>query len=168
MSSSESLLPNHAEGGSLCDVSDDNGLRDAAGTVQTTSAPSMSRAGRDEAKPNESDQTEVEAAHAEHVTRCSDVEAPEHTEFANAGSMSVIALGGSSDISPNETAKPADSIKSLRDFEAFLRSSGFSRAVAASLAKSGWKRDGETETDTASDLNQERMSALIDLFRVRP
>lgn len=168
MSSSDTLLPNQEERESFSVMSDDRGLRDAAEIVLTPSAPSMSGAGRDEAKPNESDQTEVEAAQSEHVRRCSTIEAPEHTEGADAGSMSVSARGGPSDSSPIEPQKPADSIKTLRDFEAFLRSSGFSRAAARSIAKSGWDRSGETETETASDLDQARIAALIDLFRVEP
>jgi phage head maturation protease len=57
--------------------------------------------------------------------------------------------------------------KSIRDFEAFLRESGFSRAEAVAIAASGFKAlDDQREAEAKSEV-AERLNNLIQLMRTQ-
>jgi uncharacterized protein len=60
--------------------------------------------------------------------------------------------------------KAASEIKSIRDFEEFLRDSGFSKSAATALAASGWKgfrRDADTQTTTEKPVDVQTLAALL-------
>ena len=129
------------------DVSRD--LRDAGSATETTSAvPVGCRPGEVEPKPDELAREPVVSA--EPAGCRPDIMTAREAEPVGEGS-SEHAQAGPSDPSPHEIKTPAESIKSRRDFEAFLRASGFSRSVAKSLASSGWTENEETEPDDDDD-----------------
>ena len=164
MLSNNSPLPNRKHPDSLCDVSDVTDLRDAGENVQATLAPPAG-CRSDEAEPKTSDQTLAETTDADPAGCRPADEPPKQVESADKGFLSVTAQGGPSGELPNEPQTAAESVKSRRDFEAFLRASGFSRAVSKAVATSGWPADGETKTDD-EDRQAELANELIQLFRL--
>lgn len=85
------------------------------------------------------------------------------------GTLSVNAPGGMSHLSSAEPTSSADAIRSRRDFEAFLRTHGFSRTAAKAIAANGWQSIGEDETESEPDpeeLTSEQAQQLLALFKV--
>jgi hypothetical protein len=164
MSSAENHLQIENSDAHYPDVSDDSRQRDVGTIVHTTSAaPAGCWADEDEPEANVST---IDDSESDGPAGCLPVEDAEAIADLEAhGSLSVNAQGGPSDPSSSEiSASPADSIKSQRDFEAFLRNSGFSRAASKAIATNGWRTIGETETDD-EDRQSEMISELIGLFR---
>lgn len=56
----------------------------------------------------------------------------------------------------------ADSVRSRRDFEAFLRSAGFPRAAAKALAYGGWRALSHDPQDTVLDEARDLLRASIE------
>lgn len=126
MSSNEAPLRDSGNDGSIRVASDDAGQWDAGSFIETTSAAPTGRwADEDKQEPG---------------------------DMSGDGLFSLSAPGGRSDAQSQESKNSADVIKSQRDFEAFLRASGFSRAAAKALAAGGWKAIGDTENDDLSEL----------------
>lgn len=144
-------------------VSNDADLRDAGEPVSTTSAaPAGCRAY--EAEQNADETTPDSVAEAEPVGCRADESEPKAEQDAEC-SVSVAAQGGSSDNSSTEPKTPADVIRSRRDFEAFLRNSGFSRATSKSIAAGGWHELAEVETDASEEIAADFAARLTALFR---
>lgn len=66
-----------------------------------------------------------------------------------------------------ETVKTADSIKTIRDYEKFLRDAGFSAARAKQLASVGFKAP-ETERDANDRADVRRLTELIKSLKIPP
>lgn len=65
-----------------------------------------------------------------------------------------------------DDAALADEIKTIRDFEDFLRDAGFSNAAARAIAAGGFKaKPDPRDEDGIGDLIRERMGALATLIR---
>jgi hypothetical protein len=151
MSSSEERLQIETNDVFFDPASDDDRLRDAGDEIRTTL---HSRAGcrPDEAEPKACDQTQSDVGEPKPAGCWSGKTGTEHADAASPGLLSVNAKGGMSDALPSELKTPAESIRSLRDFEAFLRNSGFSRSDARAIAKGGWQAIGEDKSSAIDDL----------------
>lgn len=65
------------------------------------------------------------------------------------------------DASTDPTLTPAQAIKTVRDFERFLRQSGFSRADAKRIAARGWTPAAD-ETQALIELLRRNLEPLSD------
>ncbi|WP_137131528.1 hypothetical protein [Rhizobium sp. FY34] len=143
-----SAVPDHA---SFAAVSDESCLRDAGTSAETTSGAPVG-CWANEAKPNSDETTQAEHAETE-PAGCRPDEGDERQAHADDdGTLSVNAPGGPSEPSSTEPKTAADAIKSRRDFEAFLRTNGFSRAAAKAIAANGWASIGEDKSSALDDL----------------
>lgn len=145
LSTENHLLPNQRGALMFPDGSDANcDLRDAGSSAEAASAgPAGCRHDEVERKPDEP--TGDVVASAESAGRRP--EAANEIEAVSPGERSSeTAQDGSSDHSSTEISTPAESIRSRRDFETFLRNSGFSRSGAKSLAAGGWIEAEQTES----------------------
>lgn len=141
-------------GAQSCHASDETGLRDAGTDVKTAFAPDPAGCRTDDEQPEASDQTLAETVEPDPVGCRTDEGGEGETENADDGFLSVSAQGDPSDNPPIEHQTTAESIKSRRDFESFLRAAGFSRSAAKSIAANGWQDEADdTETDALDELS---------------
>jgi hypothetical protein len=167
MLSNDALLPAEPDHDSFATVSDESCLRDAGTDAETTSGAPVG-CWANEAKPNSDETTPAEHAETE-PAGCR----PEPSEESQAhadddGTLSVHAPGGPSDPSSTEPKTAANAIKSRRDFEAFLRTNGFSRAASKAIAANGWASMGEHETEgepEPEEITPQQAQALLALFK---
>ncbi|MUO86757.1 hypothetical protein [Agrobacterium vitis] len=169
MSSSETLLPTPLNGDSLTIVLDEDRQRDAGETVETTSTAPVGCWAGEAIEPKSDEKTRVDRAETVPTGCWADDGDEKQAEIREDGSLSVTALSGSSNNSPKEPKTAADAIKSRRDFEAFLRTNGFSRAAAKAIAANGWASIGEHETGGEPDpeeITPEQAETLLNLFKI--
>lgn len=103
----------------------------------------------------------IETTSAAPTGRWADEDKQEPANTAGAGLFCLDAPGGTSDAPQIEQQTPANAIKSRRDFEAFLRKSGFSRAASKAIAAGGWQAIGDHEADELLEL-KDMLTAQIE------
>lgn len=87
--------------------------------------------------------------------RRADEDKPDRADQARPVVSSPVAQGGSDAPFQVQAGKAVESVKSRRDFEAFLRAAGFPRAAAKALSAGGWPALGTPENHARPNLLDE-------------
>lgn len=96
--------------------------------------------------------------------RRADEDKPDRADQARPVVSSPVAQGGSGEPFQVHTGQSVEGVKSRRDFEAFLRASGFPRAAAKALSAGGWPALGAPEQQARENLLEE-LSARIERLK---